>query len=410
MPIISRVPIDKVLISLICFISIFGQSIFYLSGAAVFVKISLLILSVMLGIISLVLNFNKENIKKSIFLIFLFIYIIIILWINLLKGSNGLVNYFYEYVFLLFLILYFSTNTLEKSGTSYLLQKIANLILAMATISLILWFCISILHLISPSKYVQLNWGTPHYIPSYFNLYFETQKITFGSLEFMRNTFIYPEAPIFSFYLSYALVVKVFLESKKIVSWEVLVLIATILSTGSSTGFIVIAAVILTRLIINLKSRTYRIIISVIVLCVFSIVVIFIFQQKMMNNSDSLNIRISDILIGFHSALQHPLIGNGINNYSAVLNEMDIGRLMINGNTGFSSGLALIAAYTGLSLSIIYLIPILIGMCLGLKNNIGVFFFATMILFLLVTTIVQENYILLISLAYLLTLIYKKET
>ncbi|MEE6667715.1 hypothetical protein PS423_10010 [Pediococcus acidilactici] len=308
-----------------------------------------------------------------------------------------------------FLYLYFSTSSLEKNTVSYLLSTLSKLITILATFSIFMWLVCSVLKLLSPSSYILLNWGVPHYIPSFHNLYFETQRVNLGNLEFMRNTFIYPEGPIYSFILSFALIFSVFIKEKKLSSFTVLILMISILTTGSSTGFIIIAGVIFLKKVIDVKDKKMSMVIlfiSLLILCVIAIMVVF---QKQVDNGNSLSVRLEDLNIGFNIWFLHPLTGVGYGNYSELLSHMNLSRLSFNGNTGFSSGLALIAAYGGTPLLINYLLPIFNGVKAGTKRGIKYSIFSLLVLFLLVTTIVQVNYIILASLVYLMTLNNKKE-
>ena len=128
-----------------------------------------------------------------------------------------------------------------------------------------------------------------------------------------------------------------------------------------------------------------------------------VINQKKMDNANSLNVRISDIMMGFRIGAKHIFIGNGYGNYSVLLDNMELNRISFNGNSGFSSGLSLIAAYGGISLLALYIIPIFNGVIYGRRWDMNILFFSLMILFLLVSTIVQSNQAMLVSLVYLFT-------
>lgn len=407
---VGRVTLDKFFVYLLCVLLLLSQSIFFLAKQESYLEIIIIFVVMLLSLLSIFANRQRNNLKIVLNFSVIFVFQIALFFISTYVYTATRKSFLLIFLCIPFLYLYFSANSLEKNTVSYLLSTLSKLITILATFSIFMWLTCSVLKLLSPSSYTLLNWGVPHYIPSFYNLYFETQKVNLGSLEFMRNTFIYPEGPIYSFVLSFALIFSVFIKEKKLSSFTALVLMMSILTTGSSTGFIVIAGVIFLKKVIDVKDKKLSMVIlfiAVLILCVVAIMVIF---QKQEDNGNSLNVRLEDISIGFNIWFQHFLTGVGYGNYSEILSHMNLRRLSFNGNTGFSSGLALIAAYGGVPLLMNYLLPIFNGVKVGMKRGIKYLIFSLLILFLLVTTIVQVNYIILTSLVYLLTINDKKET
>lgn len=398
--------LTKILVFLMCLILLSSQSIYELTSWGKYLKIIMLGLSFLLGSLS-IFDMKTTEKKNGIFVfLILLIYILILHVINTYNlGQNGK-SFLVAYFTLTFMYLYFCYNKLEQKNHSYLLKSLTNIIVFFASLSLIMWLMISILKLIQPTQFIELNWGNPHYIPSYFHLYFETQNVSFGSLVFMRNTWIYPEAPIFSFVLSFALMYRSFIENQKITSKKSVILMTTIITTGSSTGFIVLAIIVFTQIAVYFKKfgRMFFFVTGISVMPILLIVINWVVKQKFTNNQSSLNVRLEDIVIGFQGLKAHPFIGNGYGDYSVLLEKMTAERLTFNGNAGFSSGLSLIAAYGGILLLLIYLVPIIKGSIIGIKENINLLFFSITIFFLLLTTIVQTNFIILMVLPFLLNL------
>lgn len=384
---------------------VLDQSIFVLSTSGKYIKLITLAVTIILGIISIFFSYKKDQFKTIINFTAILTYEVILLLINIYNYNNAMKSFIVLYATLPCLFLYFSSNKLEKTDNSYLLDLLARMITVLAGFSLFMWFIISIFHLVSPTNYMLLNWGIPHSIPTYFNVYFETQDVHIGSLVFMRNTFIYPEGPIYSYYLSVALIINVFIKKSKIFSISSMILMMAILSTGSSTGILVLFGIILSAIIVKIKEKNEftAAIVSLIVLLLFVIALYLVIEQKKMDNANSLNVRISDIMMGFELGAKHIFIGNGYGNYSVLLNNMELNRIIFNGNSGFSSGLSLIAAYGGISLSVLYIIPIFNGIIYGRKRDINILFFSLILLFLLVSTIVQSSQAMLTSLVYLFT-------
>lgn len=402
---INKINFNRILVYILCVLIVLDQSIFSLSGSGKYIKLVVLAVTVMLGLISVLGSYKKDQFKTVIIFIMVLTYEIILVLINIYNHNVAIKSFIVLYAVLPFMFLYFSSNKLEEVDNSYLLGLLAEIITIFAVFSLFMWFIVSIAHLIGPTNYILLNWGNPHFIPTYFNVYFETQDVHFGSFVFMRNTFIYPEGPIYSYYLSLALIINVFIKKSKIFSTSSIIIMLAILSTGSSTGVLILSGIILTMMIINIKdkNKVLAVIVSIIMFLLFMLTFYLVINQKKMDNANSLNVRISDIMMGFRIGAKHIFIGNGYGNYSVLLDNMELNRISFNGNSGFSSGLSLIAAYGGISLLALYIIPIFNGVIYGRRWDMNILFFSLMILFLLVSTIVQSNQAMLVSLVYLFT-------
>lgn len=402
--------ITKLLIYLMCILLISSQSIYTLSGIGQYIKVVFLGVSILLALSSLKGN-ESINIKKILitFLIISF-YIFTLYVINKYNFGQTMKSFLVLYFSIPFMYIYFMLNVFEKNGRNYLLNCLTECITFFACVSIFMWVTISVLHLVATNQLVLLNWGEPRYIPSFFKMYFETQNVKFGSLIFMRNTWIYPEGPIYSFFLSYALVYRVFIQKKAIFSFGSIVLMITNLTTGSSTGMIILAIILVSNFVIHIyrKSKLAFFLTLVGMVILLSVIIYFVIKQKASNNAGSLAIRFEDIYIGWQGWLKHPLIGNGYGNLSVFLDRMSYTRLSVYGN-GLSSGISIIAACGGMLLLLIYLIPIIRSTFVGLKTNLGVAVFAMSIFFLLITTVVQSNFVILVSLSFLLSINIKQK-
>lgn len=127
-----------------------------------------------------------------------------------------------------------------------------------ALISLLFWVFGSLLHVINPTNLYTLRWGRIRQIHSYYNLYFEAQYSNSSFIPLpisVRNCNIFPEASAAAYYYSIILLLNVFwvkYKPKVINS----ILVATIFSTMSTIGWIVIVAVF-ECIIISIKPRRF---------------------------------------------------------------------------------------------------------------------------------------------------------
>ena len=125
------------------------------------------------------------------------------------------------------------------------LARFVNVVVIMASVSLLFFFFGSILNVIPHTGYALFEWGYTHTVPSYFGLYFESQQIQFMSYEGLRNCGQFCEAPMFNFVLCLALAIQTFLIKD---SWKSLVLLITIFTTFSTTGYVALVIMALFKL------------------------------------------------------------------------------------------------------------------------------------------------------------------
>ena len=115
------------------------------------------------------------------------------------------------------------------------LARFVNVAVIMASVSLFFFFFGSMQNVIPHTGYAIFEWGYTHTVPSYFGLYFESQQIHFMFYEGLRNCGQFCEAPMFNFVLCLALAIQTFLIKD---SWKSPVLLITIFTTFSTTGYV----------------------------------------------------------------------------------------------------------------------------------------------------------------------------
>ncbi len=130
------------------------------------------------------------------------------------------------------LIFYLSLKSAEDRYK--LLFKIVNIMFVEAIISIVFYSLGTWMNFIEPSGAIMINWGEYHSVTSYYGIYFDSQPF--------RNSGFFAEAPMHSYCLSIALLVELFLKPRHD-KWRVLILSVAILTTISTTGFLVLVSV-----------------------------------------------------------------------------------------------------------------------------------------------------------------------
>lgn len=238
--------------------------------------------------------------------------------------------------------------------------RFENIVLILAILSLFFWFLAELGYPTNVTK--TIDWGSVKEISGYFNLHFIAQgSVNFLGMILIRNTGIFVEAPMYSYVLTSALLVELFLrDKKKLMDWKFLILFFTILSTTSTTGVLmVIVAVSYYEFVVLEKfSATVRFIVLICTLPILFTVIKYLILKKVDTAwYSSSSIRLNDFVAGFNAWRQHIWIGNGFGNYASILNQMDYRRLAFGANSGFSSGFMVTLAYGGILGALAYIVP-----------------------------------------------------
>lgn len=239
-----------------------------------------------------------------------------------------------------------------------------NIMIVVACVSLFFWMFGSCLGYIQPTGHIWSTWSTAKdtYVASYFDLYFETQSWeSVVSIMKFRNTAIFTEAPMASLHFSIALLVELFIREKNR-SRNLIILTIAIISTFSTTGYIIIILAYFAKLFFKKEKKSYRWIIKNLIVMIGLIVGVcliqFLIDQKL--DSASGSIRLDDFSAGFKAWTDHPLLGNGYGNGNAILHYISGFR---RNNTGFSNSPMYILALGGLYLFILFSLAAIKGIC-----------------------------------------------
>ncbi|WP_448279513.1 hypothetical protein [Clostridium perfringens] len=366
--------------------------------------IIILVCLILLDIFSLnnLLNKPKLILKTLILSSLLFLYNFIFLIFTPSKvGANGFIIMF---GFILVMLTIYYIDKFNNDNWNGLILKISNIIFILATISLVFFVFSSILKLINPTSNFLLKWGIEREIPSYYNLYYETQVIKLGNNLIPRNTGIFMEAPIYNFVLSTSLIIELFLDNiGKFRNVKIVIILITILTTLSSTGIIVLTLILLFWFYFNnginlfnkLKNNIFvkrdrkYIIITIFTLIIFLIVVLLgIILLYSKRNSESLLLRIDDYKVVFRSLKDSFLIGHGYwTTTDQVVKYSSFNR--INDAVGLSTGIGQILIDGGIYLAFMYFFPFVYMIIHCIKNKKYKFLLSIIIfLILLCVTVV----------------------
>ena len=357
----------------------------------------------------------------GILLIFISSYNVIFIMIN---GQNK-GEFIIDFLVILIGFIIYNLASINKCKMYSLLLKISNIIVILAIISLIFYFGGSIFKYFKPTDYVQLSWGFTRNIPNYHNLYYETQNIVIGGKEFIRNTGIFPEAPMYGFSLSIALLTELFIRKFKgtrniiISSISIIILILTILTTLSTTAIGVMCVAIPIRILIsiiyNLKKSKKIVLVNILLLIILALTGLrlggYFLHNKIQNSYNnkygSFAVRKDDFKVGYKVWKENKIFGVGFDQYQYVQQEMNfVGR---GTDIGGSSGLMKVMPEGGLVLLMIYVVPFILAILYGIKKRdlcvISIFVF---VYILFAVTEIQYRYMIIYFLAlgisYILTI------
>ena len=362
-------------------------------------------LALLISILAIVtLNYQNDESKFQHALIismFLFFYFGIYIFLSSFPGTRNYgVRYASVFIMLVWL-LYYDDYINDIPGV---LLKYKNVIFIVALISLLFWLFGSLLGLIKPTGAIWTAWtgtGRPASVPSYFGIYFETQSVTTDIGGFIRNTAIYPEAPMSSLNFCIALGIQVL--SKQSNKWgkiQFWILLIAILSTGSTTGYIFLAVLLAFKInnSNNFLLEKFKSPLFILILIFTAISVSYLIHQKTIYGIDSANLRIDDYKVGYRAWIQHPILGSGIENDEYVRQFVEPWRSY---NIGFSNSPLKVLSDGGIYLFLGYLYCFVRGIFLSIYNKDKYkFIFIVLILYLFITTIFHYTYLLFLLLIW----------
>lgn len=293
---------------------------------------------------------------------------------------------------ILYFIIFFVLAWTERNKTelSNILIAYTKLMFLIALISIFFWLFGSYLHFIVPTGSTTINWGAPNRsIPSYYNLYFETQSFDVG----IRNSAIFAEAPMAALNFLISLSLSVLFPIKgKFNTIKVITFVIAGLMTMSTAMYIGILIILTFKLLKNgKKTRLLSYTLGVILIPIMFNLIYTMFNAKM--DTDSGLDRKLDYMNAFTVWVNHIFMGAGIN---AGVNE---GVNVINGEIiphyGFSSSFTKILGDGGLFLLILIIIALSMSIVKSFKEkDYNRLTFTIILAYLFMVIIFAQNYLM----------------
>ena len=236
-----------------------------------------------------------------------------------------------------------------------LFETVENIVLIIASVSLFFWIFGSLLGVLNPSGIEYTTWivdGRETAINKYYNLYFETQTQNFFGAKIMRNSAIFTEGPMCSFMFCYAIFIELF--KKKHTDYKKIILLSiAVLSTFSTTGYVIVIAALFIKYMLTRTHNKLEFILRIVLIPVVLIAVVIVFEYLLESKLETTSgsTRIDDFVAGLCAWRDQPLMGNGFNNSTSIIQYMSTNRM---NNTGLSNSLVQMLAYGGLYIIVPY--------------------------------------------------------
>lgn len=348
-------------------------------------------------ILSFVVLYMRKKVKlfrhNGMMFGFLFLYLMIFFIYNAAFNYTHLLDTLQFITIIILMILYFKDNTNIES----VMQRCSKILAIIASVSLFFWLFGSVLQIFTPSQelIVYTN-DIPIIRKSYFYLHYEIQREELLGGAIYRNTAIFFEGPKYTLLLAMLLSYELFLSGRPAYKRCVIFTI-TALSTFTMTGVYAIGLIWIMFFftMFSTKSRKglfFRIAFVLVLFLVSTQVVSY--AEDMFNlkaSTASYSTRMDNYQAGFQAWKEHLLMGAGYLNMETVMAHYSSFRL---NDIGYSNSVFRVLAQGGLYLSIIYLIPMLKTLALGINKKDGKrLAFLLIYLYFFVTTSFPYNYI-----------------
>jgi len=283
-------------------------------------------------------------------------------WIALVLGTVKIVNNlrFFTIFVLLFptCVLYFYARYLDGQ-VLLVLRRLVNTIVFFSIFSLVLWVLFSNLDLVKGTS-MYSSWSGLT-VTRFWWVHFNTQTESFFGLSLIRNTGIFPEAPMFAYLLLIGVFVELFVNNRTnicIMFVLMITLITTLSTTGLLFGVLAIFLKVGLKYINRINLNSWTIIVGLLIVAFF--VVKLLLQQK--SGSSSARVRDDDIHAGLQAWKQNIIFGNGFSNSNVIRNHMASWRQHVGNmsSLGYTSGILTILSDGGIMLFSLYIAPLLV--------------------------------------------------
>lgn len=274
-----------------------------------------------------------------------------------------------------------------------------NLMVLIACISLVFFIGGTILNIIPASRTATFEWAYTRQCRSFFNLYYEAQRLNTSNGFLQRNCGIFTEAPMYSFLLCIAISVEVFLKQypNKI---KCILLAITVLTTQSTTGYLFLLMALFLSYVNNAfltNKMTVKKLLLIIVVIIGAFIVVQVLDQKMSfsSGSNSTQTRTDHLIACIQAWFHSPIWGVGYQNLDSVLNYA-------SADQGMSVGFPYMLASSGVLLTGALIFPLLYNMISFFKRRrLKLLFFELMVMMLYFFTAVTSTPIIIFFIAYI---------
>lgn len=307
-------------------------------------------------------NVQNAAVKRTVTLVIVILFYLLVFSLVNPYNRNGLMSF----AFMAVMIIAFYFTCYNKKNIPTVLWKYENIIIIIALVSIFFWLFGSMLGIISHTGAIKSNWTGSETLKTmyhYYGIYFQNLSQGMGIFEFLntvRNIAIFTEAPMASFHFCMALLIELFLKSEN-KKMNVIILTVVIMTTFSTTGYIIAIVAFLCKYSISGGNRSIMEVIKVLtipaILIVGGVIIFNLFTSKLKSSSGS--IRIDDFIAGYKTWILHPFLGSGYGNNDALKIHMSSFR---SNNRGFSNSLMQILAQGGIYFIFPYSLCLLKGM------------------------------------------------
>lgn len=253
----------------------------------------------------------------------LFFYITILFVLFVSNGGSTRLFLFAMHYLILLPLFYFYFSNKNKSADLAILFKYSTVVTYLGGFYLIIWFLVSILGVVNTNLSIPDNdWGDMRILNSYNLIYFETQSYVIFGHEFIRNSAIFEEPPVYNFVLCFALGIEVFIKEQK-TKRNILILILSILSTITITGQIFLLVTLVCwffqtgRQNVKIKTLSRLLLPFIFVFAYFSIKSILEEKSSMHSyetRTDTLNAMLNDFM-------HNPMLGIGYKRFQGEISN-----------------------------------------------------------------------------------------
>lgn len=341
----------------------------------------------------LMVNITRRVFNNILFLLAVYYGVVILISIINFSEFSNILYYFVNFPLLLVILILINEQNKLKDWLMYFV----NITIFLAIVSLFFWFFGSNLNIISSTDYLINKWNNGGIAVSYYNIYFETQRIAIMDNVIIRNSGIFAEAPMWNLILNIALMIQTLFLGK--INYKSFILVLSILSTVSTTGLYVIGLIIAYKIIFEVSG--WKKYIAVTLVPILLVVLSLVWENK--SETASASIRFDDFYAGIKAWSDNVFFGSGFSNGLRVIESyMDT---TIRANLGYSNSLFVILAQGGITLFIMYLLPIML-ILVKRKYSYDLKFFVLLLIVILSTAIFINTYIFIFIVGVMYSIVF----